>query len=63
MGDQMYADYPKKLSLFDDEHLKTLAPHRASLTRATDGSYDVRFELISHDGKGGAHSVFATSLT
>lgn len=26
MGDQMYADYPEKLSLFDDAHFATIAP-------------------------------------
>lgn len=35
MGDQMYADYPPKLSLFDDEHLKSLAPHRGSILECT----------------------------
>lgn len=35
MGDQMYADYPTKLSLFDDAHLNSLMPHRRSILECT----------------------------
>jgi alkaline phosphatase D len=31
LGDQMYADYPKTLSLFSDAHWRSIAPHRESL--------------------------------